>query len=318
MSYGGDRWLLSYSTDVFDDWVVVVLMPMTITAADTYRMLNYTMLAVGLLVGSILALLLFSLHLFYRRERAREQAAQREKLELEVVRRTAESKNQFLAKMSHDIRTPLSAIIGLLQIVKGMVTGQPKVEENLFQVEQSAEYLKNLFQPFEQESPVVARTHAGSGLGLSIVKNLVELMGGEITVASAKGQGSRFEVSLQLAKAEASESLETACEEALSKISLEGRKLLLAEDNELNAMIARELITTQCARRVRRDFDGWTGGHGGYPAVGLPQGRNHPHHRHVGKRLCRRYGPFIGARDERPPVQTHRYGKTGTDPENLH
>ena len=368
--YGSNRWLISYSSDVFDDWVVVVLMPMTITAADTYRMLNYTMLVVALLVGSILLLLLFSINLFYQRERAREQAVQQEKLELEIIRRTAESKNQFLAKMSHDIRTPLNAIIGLLQIAKNLVTGQSKIEKNLFQVEQSAEYLlsvlndildmskiesgkmqlnkipfsleklletvdavnrtqadrknldfrvetqgdlspcnmgdplrlkqilmnllsnaikfteqggvvllqvtvlpeddedklvfvvedtgigmskeylKNLFQPFEQESPSVAATYAGSGLGLSIVKNLAELMDGKLSVSSTKGKGSRFEVSLCLPRAEAQEYMKEDCEQAPSKISLAGRKLLLAEDNELNAMIATELITTQYGMQV--------------------------------------------------------------------
>ena len=376
LSYGGDRWLISYSSDVFDDWVVVVFMPMTITAADTYRMLNYTMLAVALLVGSILALLLFAINLFYRRERTRERAVQQEKLELEVIRRTAESKNQFLAKMSHDIRTPLSAIIGQLQLTRGLVAGQPKVEDNLSQLGQSAEYLlsilndildmskiesgkmqlnsapfsleklldtigvinrtmadrgsldfrmevrgspsayymgdslrlkqvlmnllsnaikftqpggtvlfrvtaspddggdrlvfvvedtgvgmseaylKHLFQPFEQESPAVASTHAGSGLGLSIVKNMVELMDGRIFVDSEKGKGSRFEVSLCLPRAEAPKDAEEAWEQALAKISLVGRKLLLAEDNELNAMIATELITTQYGMQVDRAENG--------------------------------------------------------------
>ena len=96
----------------------------------------------------------------------------------------------------------------------------------------------------------MASPHAGSGLGLSIVKNLVELMGGEITVASSKGKGSRFEVSLQLDRAEELEDTESACEEAWAKISLEGRKLLLAEDNDLNAMIATELITSKWNMRV--------------------------------------------------------------------
>ena len=370
LSYGGDRWLVSYSGGIFDDWVVVVLMPMTITAADTYRMLNHTMLAVALLVGSILALMLFLINLFYRRERVREQAVQQERLRLEVINRTAESKNQFLAKMSHDIRTPLNAIMGLLKIAEGLVADQPKVEDNLGKIRQSAEYLlsilndildmskiesgkmqidcapfsltkmlsaieamnmtqadnknldfqvevlgdpspcymgdqlrlnqvlmnllsnaikftpeggsvrlsvttapctetvdaltfvvedtgigmseeylQNLFQPFEQESASVALNYAGSGLGLSIVKNLVDLMGGEIRVDSVKGQGSRFEISLSLSRAEPSDAV-SAQENEPPPLSLKGRKLLLAEDNEINAMIASELIGAHCGMLV--------------------------------------------------------------------
>ena len=369
LSYGGDRWLASYSGGIFDDWVVAVLMPMTITAADTYRMLNHTMLAVTFLVGSILALMLFLINMFYRRERIREQAVQQERLRLEVKNRTAESKNQFLAKMSHDIRTPLNAIMGLLKIAEGLVAGQPKVEDNLGKVRQSAEYLlsilndildmskiesgkmkidsapfsltkmlsaieamnmtqaenknldfqvemlgdpspyyvgdqlrlnqvlmnllsnaikftpeggrvrlhvtaepcetvdslvfvvedtgvgmseeylQNLFQPFEQESASVALNYAGSGLGLSIVKNLVDLMGGEIHVTSVKGQGSRFEISLSLPRAQQPEA-GSARENEPPPLSLKGRKLLLAEDNEINAMIATELIGSHCGMTV--------------------------------------------------------------------
>lgn len=367
--YGGNRWLISYSSDVFNDWVVVVLMPMTITAADTYQMLNRTMITVLLLLGCVLSFLLLIINLFYQKERSRERSIQQEKLRLEVANRTAESKNQFLAKMSHDIRTPLNAIIGLLKMTESLVEGQQKAESNLKKTKQSAEYLlsilndildmskiesgkmqidkspfklkdlistieamnetqaaaKNLdfsmevrgmsenwylgdplrlnqvlmnllsnaikftgeggsvrlqldvtsleaemdslvfvvedtgigmsedylehiFQPFEQESASVALNYAGSGLGLSIVKNLVDLMGGEISVTSEKGRGSRFEVRLSLPRADGPE--ETMESEAIPDLPLKGLKLLLVEDNELNAMIASELITSQCGMKV--------------------------------------------------------------------
>ena len=144
LSYGGNRWLISYSSDIFDGWVVVVLMPMTITAASTYEMLNHTMVSVILLLASILTLMLVLINLFYQRERARESAIQQEKLRLEIANRTAESKNQFLAKMSHDIRTPLNAIMGLLKMTEGLVVGLPKVEDNLRKLKQSAEYLLSI------------------------------------------------------------------------------------------------------------------------------------------------------------------------------
>lgn len=62
----------------------------------------------------------------------------------------------------------------------------------------SQEMQERLFKPFEQESADTAQKHGGSGLGLSIVKNLCELMNGEITVKSEKGKGTVFNVTLPL------------------------------------------------------------------------------------------------------------------------
>lgn len=60
----------------------------------------------------------------------------------------------------------------------------------------SEEFMNRLFQPFEQESPGNARNNVGSGLGLSIVYSLVQLMGGTISVTSRKQEGSRFTVTI--------------------------------------------------------------------------------------------------------------------------
>ncbi|MEM9664792.1 MAG: PAS domain-containing sensor histidine kinase [Bacteroidota bacterium] len=60
------------------------------------------------------------------------------------------------------------------------------------------EFLPHLFSPFQQESTGLARTHQGNGLGLAVTKRLVELMGGQVRVASKKGQGSTFSLVLPL------------------------------------------------------------------------------------------------------------------------
>lgn len=60
----------------------------------------------------------------------------------------------------------------------------------------SKEYMKRIFKPFEQESALTAKEHGGSGLGLSITKNLVEMMGGTITVESTEGVGTTFVISI--------------------------------------------------------------------------------------------------------------------------
>ena len=62
----------------------------------------------------------------------------------------------------------------------------------------SEEFLPRIFNPFEQESSGRSRSHEGSGLGLSISKKYLELLGGEIIVLSSKGEGSTFEIVLPL------------------------------------------------------------------------------------------------------------------------
>lgn len=66
----------------------------------------------------------------------------------------------------------------------------------------SQDMLARLFTPFEQEDATTARKYGGSGLGLSIVKNLVHMMGGAINVKSIQGEGSTFTVDLPFAKSE--------------------------------------------------------------------------------------------------------------------
>ncbi len=111
----------------------------------------------------------------------------------------------------------------------------------------SEEMLGRLFLPFEQEGADTAQKHGGSGLGLSIAKNLVELMGGSISCQSEKGKGTMFTVSLPFLLDEnaAEESMgdEECPEEELDKrYDFAGRRVLMAEDTEMNADIAKDLL----------------------------------------------------------------------------
>ena len=113
----------------------------------------------------------------------------------------------------------------------------------------SEEMQERLFLPFEQEEAETAQHHGGSGLGLSIAKNLVELMGGSISCQSKKGVGTTFTVSLPLAhavdekKQKAEETGEGEAEEDASEsYDFGGRRILLAEDTEMNAEIVTELL----------------------------------------------------------------------------
>lgn len=109
------------------------------------------------------------------------------------------------------------------------------------------EMLGRLFRPFEQEGADTAQKHGGSGLGLSIAKNLVELMGGSISCQSEKAKGTTFTVSIPFllddTVVEASEECDNQVEESLEEAyDFAGKTILLAEDTEINAEIAKELL----------------------------------------------------------------------------
>ncbi len=116
----------------------------------------------------------------------------------------------------------------------------------------SEEFLGRLFQPYEQQDSGIARNYGGTGLGLSITKNLVNLMGGSIEVESEPGKGSRFTVLLPFGKPDpaALETVGKAATEGLpepempaGEVKLEGLRVLLVEDNEMNMEIASELLS---------------------------------------------------------------------------
>ena len=103
------------------------------------------------------------------------------------------------------------------------------------------EMLGRLFKPFEQENATVAQKHGGSGLGLSIVKNLVELLSGTISCQSKKGEGTTFRVSIPFKIVEAKKE-ETVQIVDPTEYDFGGRKILLAEDTEFNAEVLTELL----------------------------------------------------------------------------
>ena len=104
----------------------------------------------------------------------------------------------------------------------------------------SEDMLKRLFVPFEQENVTVAKNHGGSGLGLSIVKNLVELMSGSISCESEKGMGTTFRVSIPFKTV--SEQKMVAQQVDPESYDFGNRKVLLAEDTEFNAEVMKDLL----------------------------------------------------------------------------
>jgi two-component system, sensor histidine kinase len=101
--------------------------------------------------------------------------------------------------------------------------------------------IKRLFRPFAQANPDIARRYGGSGLGLAVVKLLARLMGGDLTVASSPGHGSRFQFSAVLPIAPA----ETVPRMDSRQTALPARRLaiLCAEDNPYGRVILNTILT---------------------------------------------------------------------------
>ena len=105
------------------------------------------------------------------------------------------------------------------------------------------EYLPHIFDEFSREHTATENKVSGTGLGLSIVKSFVELMNGRIHVESEPGKGTKFTVEIPLELA----SEEDICKKELPEQTFMTdknirKRILLAEDNELNAEIAMELL----------------------------------------------------------------------------
>lgn len=136
----------------------------------------------------------------------------------------------------------------------GKVTFQVKERKRLngfayldFKVQDSGvgmtpEFMKVMFQPFEQECSECARNGVGTGLGLAICHSLVQLMGGEIHATSQKGEGSSFYVMLplRLSGQQAEPMRNNMVQEDNCKLF--GKRILLVEDNDLNREVAKEML----------------------------------------------------------------------------
>ena len=106
----------------------------------------------------------------------------------------------------------------------------------------SQEFQKHIFEPFERERTSTVSKVEGSGIGMGIVKKLVGLMGGTVEVESRIGVGSTFTVTIPCRIASQEETQAKRDTTSSDKKSLFGVKILLTEDNDLNAEIAAELL----------------------------------------------------------------------------
>ena len=107
----------------------------------------------------------------------------------------------------------------------------------------SPEFLERLFDPYSRETTFTARATVGTGLGMSIVKSLVQQLNGEISVDSKLGEGSRFTVTIPMEPVERHSRATAARPQGLGTFfDWSKRTVLVAEDNEINLEIASALI----------------------------------------------------------------------------
>ena len=107
----------------------------------------------------------------------------------------------------------------------------------------SREYQEHIFEPFSQEREDARSTQQGIGLGMAIVKGLIEKMGGTIEVKSEEGIGSTFIIRIPFKLAPAPDTVKKTA----AQMDISGLNLLLVEDNELNAEIAETLLSDEGA-----------------------------------------------------------------------
>ncbi|AZA64357.1 sensor histidine kinase [Chryseobacterium carnipullorum] len=104
----------------------------------------------------------------------------------------------------------------------------------------SEEYVNNIFKKFNQEDSSISRKYGGTGLGMTITKELVSLMKGKIEVNSEKNKGTAITITFNVDKG--NEESPSKSSQKKQKISIQGVHVLLVEDNELNQLVAENSL----------------------------------------------------------------------------
>ena len=133
----------------------------------------------------------------------------------------------------------ITTVVNLVEEHQGTCTYRWKISDTGMGM--SKEFLEHIYDPFVQEKDDARSVYQGTGLGMSIVKALIDKMGGSISVTSEVGRGSTFEVVIpfEIAPAPAQNSKQ----ESGTECSIKGLHLMLVEDNDLNAEIAETLLS---------------------------------------------------------------------------
>lgn len=120
------------------------------------------------------------------------------------------------------------------------------------------EFVNRIFKPFDQENDSISRDYGGTGLGMTITDQIIQMMGGEIVIESMPGKGSDFSIYLELPIADGAQNVEhivTAEPVKKEPFSWEKVHVLLAEDNDINAEITVSVLEMD-GIKTRRAADG--------------------------------------------------------------
>lgn len=141
--------------------------------------------------------------------------------------------------------TPAGGTIDCKAIVTGYTGNRVNMEFSIHDtgIGMDAEFLPNVFKPYEQQDKSISLHYGGSGLGLSICKSIINMMNGDITVESKKGIGTTFVVKLSFIYSETEEKEVLVSDtEDDNQEALKGKHILLAEDNDMNMEIAIAIL----------------------------------------------------------------------------
>lgn len=229
------------------EWTLLFLVPSVYVATNTVSLINTTVrliLIFAVILAVICAVIIYLVLLVKQRqviavERRNTEAFKEINRELdrknaelsraveraETATRQAEAasraKSEFLSNMSHDIRTPMNAIVGITNLMEheGNTSDRPRgyISFDIAELEcevpghakfcfsvtdtgygMEPDFVTHIFEPFTRAESFVTNKVQGIGLGMAITKNIVDLMGGTITVESEVNMGSRFAVTLML------------------------------------------------------------------------------------------------------------------------
>ena len=275
------------------DYYIYAYLPDT----EVFRNLPLSVTAVVFLY-----LLIFGIFCFwgYRADLAHRKQEQEkdEKYKAELLRAAKkaeasnEAKTEFLQRMSHDIRTPINGICGMINVADHYADNMEKQTECRAKIKEASHLLlelinevldmsklesdevvleeipskqtamttlefvcrdtgigmaeafqKRIFEPFAQEHAGSRTKFAGTGLGMPITKKLVEKMGGTISFESKEGTGTTFVIRIPF-RIDTDRKDRTETEEKM-ETSIQGRHVLLTEDNELNMEIAEFVLQNE-------------------------------------------------------------------------